>query len=89
MIRVTGTKMLEYQRNYICTKCKHIENVEAIFDQKYILVPPKKCTNQDKCAGTNLVAIGDLNSDNCKDYQEIKIQVSGFTVCKRQLQCCL
>ncbi|KAF2902861.1 hypothetical protein ILUMI_03319 [Ignelater luminosus] len=74
VVRVTASKMLEYQRPYMCTKCKYTEIVEAVYDQKYIIIAPKKCPNPEKCSGTNLVSISDLDVENCKDYQEIKIQ---------------
>lgn len=59
----------------MCTKCKYIQMVEADYDQKYVIIVPKKCPNPEKCSGTNLVSISDLDVENCTDYQEIKIQV--------------
>uniref|UniRef100_A0A6P7GHD8 DNA helicase n=1 Tax=Diabrotica virgifera virgifera TaxID=50390 RepID=A0A6P7GHD8_DIAVI len=35
---------------------------------------PTHCKNPEGCPGTNLVHFGDIDSENCKDYQEIKIQ---------------
>ncbi|KAJ8937350.1 hypothetical protein NQ314_011895, partial [Rhamnusium bicolor] len=34
----------------------------------------QKCGNPENCSGKNLITLGELDSENCKDYQEIKIQ---------------
>ncbi|KAJ8985625.1 hypothetical protein NQ317_015120 [Molorchus minor] len=74
VMRISAAKLLEYQRNYICVKCKHAMLVKAEYDRKYIIKQPKKCENPEGCSSTNLITFGELDSDNCKDYQEIKIQ---------------
>ncbi|XP_057667662.1 DNA helicase MCM9-like [Diorhabda carinulata] len=74
VMRMTVAKVLEYQRNYICVKCKYSNMVKADYRRKYIIKQPTKCKNPEGCEGTNLIRLGDLDTDNCKDYQEIKIQ---------------
>ncbi|XP_063908869.1 DNA helicase MCM9-like isoform X2 [Zophobas morio] len=71
---MTAVKMLEYQRQYICTKCKYVMMVMAEFEMKNIITPPKKCGNPEECKGTNIVSMGELNAEFCKDYQEIRMQ---------------
>lgn len=69
--------MLEFQRQYTCCKCKFKIIVQADLEQRYIIVPPTICTNPEKCTGTTFITDENLDcTDNCKDYQEIKIQVS-------------
>ncbi|XP_023933953.2 DNA helicase MCM9 [Bicyclus anynana] len=72
VVRVTQTKMLEYQRKYICMKCKFENLVEADFENRYILKAPTKCLNCNK--SSTLTAVNLVSREYCKDYQEIKIQ---------------
>lgn len=74
VMRMTVAKVLEYQRNYICVKCKYSNMIKADYRRKYIIKQPTRCKNPEGCEGTNLIRLGDLDTDNCKDYQEIKIQ---------------
>lgn len=74
VVRMTGMKMLEYQRQYICTKCKYTMLVTAEYEMRNAILLPKECTNPEDCKGTNIVNLGELNPEFCKDYQEIKIQ---------------
>lgn len=75
VIRASATKLLEYKREYICTKCKYKTICYAEYDKKYIISPPKKCSNPENyCTSTNLTAKDELQAQNCKDYQEIKVQ---------------
>lgn len=69
---MTDVKLLEYQRQYICPRCKHQIFVKADYVFKNIIKTPKKCSNVD-CKSTNFVAV-ELNTEYCKDYQEIKLQ---------------
>ncbi|KAJ8946610.1 hypothetical protein NQ318_007211 [Aromia moschata] len=74
VMRISAVKLLEHQRNYVCVTCKFSMMVKADYDRKYMIKQPKKCLNPEGCSSTNLVTFGELDSDNCKDYQEIKIQ---------------
>lgn len=69
--------MLEFQRQYICTKCKYKIITKADLEQRYIITPPTSCTNPEACKSTTFIT-ADTEVDtvgSCKDYQEIKIQV--------------
>lgn len=48
VVRVTQSKMLEYQRKYVCLKCKFENCIEAEFENRYILKAPAKCSNVDR-----------------------------------------
>lgn len=69
--------MLEYQRKYVCLKCKYENEIIADFENRYILKAPGKCGNEDKrCKSTTFTQVHLVSREYCKDYQEIKIQVS-------------
>ncbi|XP_044258623.1 DNA helicase MCM9-like [Tribolium madens] len=72
--RMTQMKMLEYQKQYICTKCKHTMLVTAEYQMKNVIISPKKCTNPEGCKGTTIVSLGKIDPAFCKDYQEVKMQ---------------
>ncbi|CAG9853759.1 unnamed protein product [Phyllotreta striolata] len=73
--RISAPKCLEYQRKYICAKCKTPIVVGADFARKYQIEPPVRCENSNEgCNSTKFLSFGNLNSENCKDYQEIKVQ---------------
>lgn len=74
IVRTTVTKMFEFQREYICTKCKHQIIVKAEYEHNNVINKPKKCTNPDLCKSTTFINVNELNTINCKDYQEVKIQ---------------
>ncbi|EEZ97925.1 DNA helicase MCM9 [Tribolium castaneum] len=74
VVRTTQMKMLEYQRQYICTKCKHTMVVTAEYEMKNVITPPRQCTNPEGCKGTTIVNLGELDPTFCKDYQEVKMQ---------------
>ncbi|XP_028170635.1 DNA helicase MCM9-like isoform X2 [Ostrinia furnacalis] len=78
VVRVTQAKMLEYQRKYVCMKCKYENEVEADFENRYILKAPAKCGNEDtRCKSSTFSQVTQVHlvsREHCKDYQEIKIQ---------------
>lgn len=77
VVRVTQAKMLEYQRKYVCLKCKHENCIEAEFENRYILKAPTKCQNDSpKCKSGTFSQVNLVSREHCKDYQEIKIQVT-------------
>ncbi|KAM9356307.1 DNA helicase MCM9 [Pholidichthys leucotaenia] len=75
VIRTGVAKVLEYERDYICTTCRHVFPVQADFDQFYTFVPPVACPNPDGCNSYKFTCLsGGSEPAACKDYQEIKIQ---------------
>ncbi|CAH0385263.1 unnamed protein product [Bemisia tabaci] len=73
VVRTAAAKMLEYQRDYICLKCKKRFTVKAAYEKMYILSGPTKCENED-CPSTNFTPVKTIECVNYKDYQEIKMQ---------------
>ncbi|KAM6992303.1 DNA helicase MCM9 [Tautogolabrus adspersus] len=75
VIRTSVAKVLEYERDYMCNKCRHVFTVQADFDQFYTFVPPVSCPNPDACNSFKFTCLIDGSEPGaCRDYQEIKIQ---------------
>ncbi|KAG7316378.1 hypothetical protein KOW79_019919 [Hemibagrus wyckioides] len=76
VIRTSVTKVLEYQRDYMCNKCRHVFSVLADFEQYYTFTPPSRCPNEDECNSFKFTCLAERDAppSSCRDYQEIKIQ---------------
>ncbi|XP_053301649.1 DNA helicase MCM9 isoform X5 [Pleuronectes platessa] len=75
IIRTSVAKVLEFERDYMCDKCRHVFSMQADFDQFYASVPPVNCPNPDGCNSYKFSCLsGGSEPSACKDYQEIKIQ---------------
>ncbi|ROL52501.1 DNA helicase MCM9 [Anabarilius grahami] len=76
VIRTSVTKVLEFERDYMCNKCRHVFSVQASFEQFYTFTPPTSCPNEDGCNSFKFTCLSgsDAPPATCKDYQEIKIQ---------------
>ncbi|XP_063007144.1 DNA helicase MCM9 isoform X2 [Melospiza melodia melodia] len=76
VIRTSSVKVLEFERSYICNKCKHVFAVRADFEQYYAFCRPAACLNEEGCNSTKFMCLSGTASSPtcCRDYQEIKIQ---------------
>lgn len=79
VIRTGTVKMLEFAKEYECSKCGHLFRVFSDIEQQNVINIPSRCPNPSSkrgCQGTifNLVD----GSHICRDYQEIKIQEQGI-----------
>ncbi|NXH28771.1 MCM9 helicase, partial [Myiagra hebetior] len=76
VIRTSSVKVLEFERSYICSKCKHVFVVKADFEQYYTFCRPAACLNEEGCNSTKFMCLSGTTSSPtcCRDYQEIKIQ---------------
>ncbi|KAM9316658.1 DNA helicase MCM9 [Gastrophryne carolinensis] len=75
VIRTSLVKVLEYEQDFMCNKCKHIMTVKADFEQCYAFTPPTSCTNEEGCNSSKFTCLSDVSSPaSCRDYQEVKIQ---------------
>lgn len=65
IIRSSMLKVLEYERVYICSKCKQVMSVAADFNQYYTITKPSKCS-KDGCKSNSFTATNDagLNKIN-------------------------
>ncbi|XP_054249025.1 DNA helicase MCM9 [Indicator indicator] len=76
VVRTSLVKVLEFERSYICNKCKNVFTVKADFEQYYAFCRPSACQNEEGCNSTKFTCLSGTASSPtcCKDYQEIKIQ---------------
>lgn len=76
VIRSSLVKVLEYEQDFMCNRCKHVITLKADFEQYYSFTPPTACTNYEEgCTSTKFTCLSDVSSPaTCRDYQEIKIQ---------------
>ncbi|XP_009904362.2 DNA helicase MCM9 isoform X1 [Dryobates pubescens] len=76
VVRTSLVKVLEFERSYICNKCKNVFTVKADFEQYYAFCRPSACRNEEGCNSTKFTCLSGTASSPtcCKDYQEIKIQ---------------
>ncbi|XP_013414481.1 DNA helicase MCM9 [Lingula anatina] len=76
VIRTSTVKLLEYEKEYMCTKCKHVFTVEADLEQFYSVCRPVKCLNPEECNSVQFVPMAELGASpgSCRNYQEVKIQ---------------
>ncbi|NWR57313.1 MCM9 helicase, partial [Bucorvus abyssinicus] len=76
VVRTSLVKVLEFERSYICNKCKHVFVAKADFEQYYAFCRPSACLNEEGCNSTKFTCLSGTTSSPtcCRDYQEIKIQ---------------
>ncbi|XP_066229467.1 DNA helicase MCM9 isoform X1 [Saccopteryx leptura] len=76
VIRTSLVKILEFERDYMCNKCKHVFVVKADFEHYYTFRRPSSCPSLERCNSSKFTCLSDLSSSpsRCRDYQEIKIQ---------------
>jgi DNA replicative helicase MCM subunit Mcm2 (Cdc46/Mcm family) len=76
VIRTSLVKVLEFERDYMCNKCKHVFVVRADFEQYYTFCRPSSCPSLESCDSSKFTCLSGLSSSpaRCRDYQEIKIQ---------------
>lgn len=76
VIRTSLVKVLEFEQDFMCNKCKHVLTEKADFEQFYSFTTPTSCTNAEEgCNSTKFTCLSEVSSPStCRDYQEIKIQ---------------
>lgn len=77
VVRMTQAKLLEYKRDYVCTRCHQTTTVTGKYNKFYTIESPRSCgtTNGDAhCRGVPRPKLGQLNTKYCKDFQEVRVQ---------------
>ncbi|XP_060094620.1 DNA helicase MCM9 [Heteronotia binoei] len=76
IIRTSLVKVLEFERDYMCSKCKHVFVVKADFEQYYTFCRPSTCPSEEGCNSSKFTCLSGTvcAPSSCRDYQEIKIQ---------------
>lgn len=75
VVRMSQARLLEYKREYICSRCENSVVLEAQYTNMYVFEAPRHCANS-ACKGQMHQKYAQPQPKFCKDYQEIKIQVS-------------
>ncbi|XP_041367833.1 DNA helicase MCM9-like isoform X2 [Gigantopelta aegis] len=75
VIRTTVVRLLEYEKEYVCTKCRNVFAIQSDFEQYYNVCKPMKCPNE-ACSSTSFTMLNDKGCApvKCRNYQEVKIQ---------------
>lgn len=73
VVRMTQMKLLEMKREFICSKCGKLIEVNADYSLMYRFEIPKTCSNPD-CKGHMYQKNQDPLPQHCVNYQELKIQ---------------
>ncbi|XP_042301657.1 DNA helicase MCM9 isoform X1 [Sceloporus undulatus] len=76
VIRTSLVKVLEFERDYMCNKCKHVFVIKADFEQYYAFCRPSACPSKEGCNSSKFTCLSGTSfaPSSCRDYQEIKIQ---------------
>eukprot|EP00267_Zea_mays_P042994 XP_020395039.1 probable DNA helicase MCM9 isoform X2 [Zea mays] len=74
VIRSGGVKMIEFERCYMCRKCKHSFKVYPELEAGNRINLPPSCPSKDSRSCTSVSFQFVEGSTICHDYQEIKIQ---------------
>lgn len=90
VIRVTTVKMLEFEREFACTKCKHVFAMQAQFEQGYTIPKPTRCPSDldgEGCDGVKFRCLNDgsIQPTSCRDYQVTHRHVGCQTLSTVQL----
>lgn len=74
VIKSSQPKILEYQKEYACSKCNFEFLVSADYDQYYSLKLPTSCPSPKRCKNTKFQPVNKGIPQHRKDYQEVKVQ---------------
>uniref|UniRef100_T1IPA6 DNA helicase MCM9 n=1 Tax=Strigamia maritima TaxID=126957 RepID=T1IPA6_STRMM len=72
VVRASGVRILEFEKEYLCNKCKSKFTLKACIEESYKSPAPTTCPDR-KCTSTKFTLLP-TDSSRCRDYQEIKIQ---------------
>lgn len=75
VVRMSQMKLLEMKREFICTKCHKVIEIEADYALMYRFELPKNCS-MTECKGNMYQKNEDPRPQYCVNYQELKIQDS-------------
>uniref|UniRef100_A0A182QTC7 DNA helicase MCM9 n=1 Tax=Anopheles farauti TaxID=69004 RepID=A0A182QTC7_9DIPT len=76
VIRMTSSRFLEFRREYACSRCKRKVLLEAEYCKSYVFEAPGSCPSarESGCRGQLQAVSAQPQPENCRDYQEIRIQ---------------
>ncbi|XP_064474807.1 DNA helicase MCM9-like isoform X2 [Ornithodoros turicata] len=75
VLRATTMKVLEYQKEHMCSKCGYTFMIEANVQMYYSYSMPTLCPSEAGCNGTRFTPTAKVTDlSHCRDYQEILVQ---------------
>ncbi|XP_046846241.1 DNA helicase MCM9-like [Xenia sp. Carnegie-2017] len=76
VVRVTSAKLVEWEKEFKCVKCKFVFKEKGDFEKNYSVNKPTHCPATDGCSSNKftLLSKSEIRPDSCQDYQEIKVQ---------------
>ncbi|XP_033127245.1 DNA helicase MCM9-like isoform X3 [Anneissia japonica] len=76
VIRGGAIKLLEFEKDFMCSRCRTVFTVQADFEQFYRDCKPEGCPFEEGCGSMQFTCLNDSSTGptRCRDYQEIKIQ---------------
>lgn len=65
IIRVSTVKLLEYEKEYICCRCKQVFAIQADFEQHYSIPKPSKCPSSKECKSNKFTCLSESGMFSC------------------------
>lgn len=75
VVRMSQMKLLEIKREFVCSKCNTVVEIEADYSLMYRFDVPKNCAKAE-CKGNLHQKHVEPLPKYCVNYQELKIQVN-------------
>lgn len=75
VMSINEAKILEFCRQFACFLCNASIVIEADYNKHYNIEYPKRCITEN-CKSKTFKNVDRRNPTYCRNYQEIKIQVS-------------
>lgn len=77
VVRMSQLKLLEVKRDFVCSKCETVLQIEADYGLMYRFDVPKNCEKPD-CKGNMHQKDAEPKPQYCVNYQELKVQARYF-----------
>ncbi|XP_028413182.1 DNA helicase MCM9-like isoform X2 [Dendronephthya gigantea] len=73
--RVDSVKLVEWQKEFVCNKCRFVFKVTGDFEKCYAVNKPTHCPSHEDCSSSKFSCLSESGKPkSCRDYQEIKVQ---------------
>ena len=73
VIRVSTVKLLEYEKEYICARCKHVFGVQADFEQFYTIPKPTMCPSSKECNSNKFTCLSDGGKFSFRVWTSVRV----------------
>ena len=74
--RVTSVKLVEWEKEFVCMKCRFVFKIIGDFEKSYAVSKPTNCPAPEGCSSIKFSCLSESEAkpESCRDYQEIKVQ---------------